>query len=335
MAEFMKSKLKERILRVVLLLSVGMFLSLAAATYYSAGPTLACLMPASGRVRVGISARTLVSGGRRRCYLVYVPAAHDAAHPSAVLLALHGFAGNAGGLRSIAVWEPVADREDFVVAYPDGSSFPLRWNIGPAANIPEVDDIQFMRDTIADLSTTVSVDRARIYVAGFSNGGQMAHRIACRMADEIAAVGIVDGIDGGMLDECFPSRPMPVMGFFGTANPLAGVSYPVWFQYLVNVRLEEGPPLPANVIDLWLKQWADRNGCHQPAHPLPATTKTTGIRYEGCQNAADVVLYRVEGQGHAWPGGPALPLLGDSVSDINASEVMWTFFQQHPLAHDP
>jgi polyhydroxybutyrate depolymerase len=330
----MKSKLNGRFLRVVLLLLVALLLSLAAATYYHAGPALACLIPAKNRVRVGISSRALVSGGLRRCYLVYVPAAYNAARPSPVVLALHGFAGNAEGLRSIAVWEPIAEREGFVVVYPDGSSFPLRWNIGPAANIPEVDDVQFIRDTIANLSTIVSIDKARIYVSGFSNGGQMAHRIACRMADEIAAIGIVDGIDGGMLEECMPSRAVPVMGFFGTANPLAGVSYPIWFQHLVNVRLEEGPPLPANVIDLWVQQWAKRNGCHMTALPLPPTTNATGIRYGGCQNDADVVLYRIEGQGHAWPGGPALPTLGDSVSDINASEVMWAFFQQHPLVQN-
>jgi len=45
--------------------------------------------------------------------------------------------------------------------------------------------------------------------------------------------------------------------------------------------------------------------------------------------------YAIEGRGHAWPGGPALPLLGDSVSNINASEALWEFFRQHPLNGNP
>jgi poly(3-hydroxybutyrate) depolymerase len=49
----------------------------------------------------------------------------------------------------------------------------------------------------------------------------------------------------------------------------------------------------------------------------------------------EVVLYWIEGQGHAWPGGPALPLLGEAVSDLNASEVLWAFFREHPMVQAP
>jgi polyhydroxybutyrate depolymerase len=249
-----------------------------------------------------------------------------------VVFALHGFAGNGHGLRSIAVWEPIAEREKFLVVYPDGSSFPLRWNIGPVANIPTVDDVGFIRDVIADLAAIAPVDRARVYVTGFSNGGQMTHRIACRLADQVAAVGIVDGFDAGMLAPCDASRPVPLMAFFGTDNPLAGADYPPWFQRLINVTIDETePPLPANAIELWLAAWAERNECGPSPSRLPAAGNASGIRYEACADDAEVIMYSIEGQGHAWPGGPALPLLGGSVSDINASEVLWAFFKQHPL----
>jgi len=318
-----------------ILLLLGLIPLLVAAAYTSAGPSLACLTPSAGPVQAGISSRALVSGGLRRCYLLYVPAGHDPGRPSPVVFALHGFAGNAAGLRSVAVWEPVADRENFIVVYPDGSSFPLRWNIGPRANIPSVDDVQFIRDAIADLSAIASVDRSRIFVAGFSNGGQMTHRIACRLAGQVAAVGVVDGFDAGMLDACAPSRPVPIMAFFGSANPLAGATYPAWFLRLMNVSTEPEPTLPANAIDLWLERWAARNGCRMPAEPLPPAGNAGGIRYRGCQDDADVVLYWIQGQAHAWPGGPALPLLGESVSDINASEILWAFFRDHPMRESP
>ncbi len=331
----MKLKSKRRVFQGAVLFLLGLILLLATAAYASAGRSLRCLTPSSGPARAGIASRVLISGGRPRCYLLYVPPGYDPARASPVVLALHGFAGNAAGLRSIAVWEPVADREGFLVVYPDGSSFPQRWNIGPRANIPSVDDVQFIRDVIGDLSEIAAIDQARIYVTGFSNGGQMVHRIACQLADEVAAVGIVDGFDAGMLDECAPPRPIPVMAFFGTANPLAGATYPAWFLRLMNVSTDPEPPLPADAIELWLEGWAERNGCLLEPEPLPASGNASGVHYGGCRNEADVVLVWVEGQGHAWPGGPALPFLGDSVSDVNASESLWAFFREHPRASPP
>jgi polyhydroxybutyrate depolymerase len=217
----------------------------------------------------------LISGGRRRCYLLYAPRGDGSAQSLPVVFALHGFAGIA------------------------------------------------------------AVDQARIYVTGFSNGGQMTHRIACQLADRVAAVGIVDGFDAGMLAACEASRPVPLMAFFGTDNPLAGASYPEWLQKVLNVTIDEAePPLPDNAIELWLENWARRNGCDMTRVRMPPAGNVSGFRYEACQADADVVWYSIEGQGHAWPGGPALPLLGDSVSDLNASETLWEFFKQHPQSNN-
>lgn len=330
-----KSKVMRRVLLAGLLILVAFTLLVVANVYYSAGLSLMCLAPASGTVQTGISSRTLTSGDLQRCYLLYVPTGYVPSQSYPVVFALHGFAGNGNGLRSISVWEPVAEREKFIVVYPDGSSFPLRWNIGPVANIPNVDDVQFIRDVITHLSSIASVDPERIYVSGFSNGGQMTHRIACQMADQVAAVGVVDGFDPGMLETCDTTRPVPLMAFFGTANPIAGAHYPKWFQKLINVTIDDSePPLPANAIDLWLQNWARHNGCDLTPVPVPATGNASGIRYGECQEDADIVLYSIEGQGHAWPGGPSLLLLGDSVSDLNASETLWEFFKHHPM-HDP
>jgi polyhydroxybutyrate depolymerase len=327
-----KSKPKRRIIIAVFFITIALSLFALANIYFSAGPSLTCLLPASNTVQPGISSRTLLSGGIQRCYVLFIPTGYEPTSQYPVVFALHGFAGNGNGLRQIAVWEPVAEKEKFIVVYPDGSSFPLRWNIGPIANIPTVDDVQFIRDAITHLSRIASVDKERIYVSGFSNGGQMTHRIACTLADQIAAVGIVDGFDPGMLTKCTPSRPISVMAFWGEADPVAGVRYPKWFQKLINVTIDEDePPLPANAIDKWLEDWAKRDGCNLNYVKIPSAGNVNGIRYQGCRDGADVLLYLIEGQGHAWPGGPSLPLLGDSSSEINASEALWEFFRNHPL----
>lgn len=264
--------------------------------------------------------------------MLFVPTGYEPTRKYPVVFALHGFAGNGSGLRQIAVWEPVAEKEKFIVVYPDGSSFPLRWNIGRIANIPTIDDVQFIRDVITHLSSIATVDKERIFVTGFSNGGQMTHRIACKLADQIAAVGIVEGFDSGMLDGCTPSRPISIMAFWGKSDPLADARYPKWFQKLINVTIDDNEPaLPANAIDKWLENWAERDGCNLNYLEIPSIGNVNGIRYQECHDGTEVLLYLIEGQGHGWPGGPSLPLLGHSGSEINASETLWEFFKHHPL----
>jgi polyhydroxybutyrate depolymerase len=146
----------------------------------------------------------------------------------------------------------------------------------------------------------------------------------------VAAVGIVDAIDAGMLDPCGVERPVPIMAFFGTADPLDSAKYPPWFQGLIGVSLELERPLPSDAIDLWLESWALRNGCSPIPDFSPFAERVREVRYSSCQGSADVVLYWIDGQGHSWPGGPALPFLGDAVSGVNASEQFWAFFEGHP-----
>jgi polyhydroxybutyrate depolymerase len=79
--------------------------------------------------------------------------------------------------------------------------------------------VQFIRDLIAEISQLTSIDSEHIYVNGMSNGGAMTGRVACEMADEIAAVGMVAALT---LDppECNPARPIPIIAFHGTADPI-------------------------------------------------------------------------------------------------------------------
>jgi polyhydroxybutyrate depolymerase len=53
-------------------------------------------------------------------------------------------------------------------------------------------------------------------------------------------------------------------------------------------------------------------------------------QYAGCREDAAVVLYRIEGGGHAWPGGQQyLPekIIGKTSQNLDASAVIWEFFQ--------
>jgi len=77
-------------------------------------------------------------------------------------------------------------------------------------------------------------------------------------------------------------------------------------------------------------------GCN-PARPVPVIafhgTADRIVPYTNCTDNAEVIFYTVEGGGHNWPGGGRLPesIVGHMTEDIDASAVMWEFFQQHPL----
>ena len=69
----------------------------------------------------------IVSGGRRRSYLLHVPAGYDPATPIPLVISIHGFAEWPAHLRAVSRWDDLADQQRFIVVYPSGTGFPRRW----------------------------------------------------------------------------------------------------------------------------------------------------------------------------------------------------------------
>ena len=259
----------------------------------------------------------LVSSGETRRYLLYVPESYDPAAPAPLVISLHGFAEWPAHQRDISHWNDLADEYGFLVVYPMGTRFPLRWR---TSDTPV--DVTFISDLIDKLETEYTIDPRRIYANGLSNGGGMSFRLSCALSDRITAFGSVSGAYLLSWDECNPSRRVPAIVFHGTADPI--------------VPYEGGPSdtfdVPFPSVPEWVDALARRNGCEGEPRGLPAGGDVTGIEFTTC--IADVVFYTVAGGGHAWPGGKPLPetIAGYTTDDIDATQVMWDFFQSHPLA---
>jgi polyhydroxybutyrate depolymerase len=275
--------------------------------------------PALKPMDAGTTDHTIESGGMQRRYLLHVPPGYDPAKRTALVFSLHGFISTPAQQMLFSRFDKVADAHGFIVVFPQGTGNPLRWNayFSPLANERGADDVQFMRDLIAALSGDLCIDPARIYVNGLSNGGGMSDRIACEMADQVAAIGSVAGAYAPVFSRCKPVRPVPVIAFHGTADPL--VPYEGRKDGIM-------PP-----IKDWAAAWASRNGCDPVPVIIPAKGDASGIHYQKCISNADVILYTIDGGGHTWPGGFPIPLVGKTSKDIDASEVMWQFFDEHPL----
>jgi polyhydroxybutyrate depolymerase len=250
-----------------------------------------------------------------------------------LVFSFHGFLSNPASHALITGWHRLADEQGFLVVYPQGTGFPQRWYASATwGRSPETDDVQFYRDMLADLHSIANVDRSRVYVNGFSNGGGMTVHLGCEAADTFAAMGAVAAavVTTG---DCVPSRPMPAIVFHGTADPIVPFKGGEMGSQFLQVATEvtHAPPAFVGAED-WVAFWAESNGCDSAASPLPPQGDVRGVRYAGCDGGADVVFYTIAGGGHTWPGGFPIPGVGKTSRDVSATEEMWEFFQAYTLA---
>ena len=266
----------------------------------------------------------LISGGERRSYLLYVPESYRAGVPTPLVISFHGYADWPAHQMDISRWNKLADQYGFIVVYPSGSRFPLRWLMfgsQDSEHFPQPDVI-FISDLIDKLSAEYSIDPARIYANGLSNGGGMSFVLSCELAERIAAIGLVAGAYLSPWDECNPTRPVPAILFHGTADPI--VPYPGGPSRMFD--------LPFPNVPEWVATLAKRNGCAENPSQRPVTENVSLQQYTDC--AGEVIFYTIEDGGHTWPGGGLLPefIAGFTSQEIDATQLMWGFFQQHPLA---
>jgi polyhydroxybutyrate depolymerase len=200
-------------------------------------------------------------------------------------------------------------------------------------NRPEpADDVAFLNQMLDALALKYSLDARRIYVAGLEDGGFMALRAGCNLADRVAAIAAV----GAALPKtmiCLPSRAVPALFMDGTDDPIVpdnGGNYkPGQFHVL---SAEDSA-----------KAWAKFDRCaEKPAQdkipPLQKGGKETkSYTYSGCQNNAQVVLYSVKGGGNTWPGGEQYMSekeIGKTSDALNANETIWSFLTSKKSAGD-
>lgn len=277
---------------------------------------------------------SIVSAGERRDYLLYVPASYDRARPTPLVISFHAAALWPSTQQEVSQWNRLADEHGFLVVYPSGTTLagsgsgalPFRvWLLRPEENVEA--NVGFVSDLIDELAAAYNIDPLRIYANGFSNGGAMAFALSCRLADRIAAVGTVSAAqDQQPWSWCGDAQPTPFINFHGTDDlvPLEGG------------RVFASPdPFPD--VATWTASWAQRNHCAPIPSQSAATEDVTRLEYTACADDAAVVLYRIGGGGHTWPGGKPLPkwLVGPTSRSIDATRLMWTFFVEHPRRGSP
>lgn len=272
-------------------------------------------------------ARTLALrvGGLDRTYLLLD--AHRGAGPAPLVIVLHGGGGSPESM--MPRWTAKARAAGFVVAAPKGIGRKEKagtWNAvgccGEAAT-RGVDDIAFVAAVIDDVSRRRAVDPGRIYVAGFSNGGMLTHRVAIALGDRIAAAAVVSG---AMFGNESPARaPVAMLIIHGEKDP----AVPFAGGGSDTGAVAKAQTLPFEPVRQAVAYWRTANGCKGTAVlERPGLRRETGT---GCRDAADVVFYDLPQGGHSWPGAPAWRRGADAEppAPIDATDVIWTFFARH------
>lgn len=275
------------------------------------------------------------AGGLERYYSVHVPPSYDPNRPTPVILNFHGGGGNPKSQRTITTMDQASDKFGFIVVYPQGTGAKFKlinphgytWNAGTCcgwAMQQGIDDVGYTRAMLDDLARQFNIDKKRVYATGISNGAMMCYRLACELSDRIAAIAPVAGPMG--VTGCHPPRPVSVMHFHGAADqfaPYAGGKGP---RSLPGEFFESVD----KTISFWLKR--DNLG-GQPR--MVRRGKATGSYYGPGTDGSEVVLWSIAEGGHTWPGGKfgflGKRILGELNTDISANDLMWEFFQRHPL----
>ena len=268
---------------------------------------------------------TIDSSGHKREYLLYVPRSYDRTKPAPLVITLHTSMSWDSSAMAISQWNQVADENGFIVVYPEGTGFgPKSWEMTGGETPSRMPDVIFISDLIDKLEASYNIDKTRIYANGMSNGGGMAFVLSCTMSDRIAAVGLVSaGLDPGW-DWCTDHRPVPVIAFHGTADPVC--PYNGGYSKLAGGTFPSVPGFMAN--------WSRRNQCGPIPIESAVAPDTTRLQYTNCADDADVVLYRIKGEGHQWPGGKRVAaewMIGRYSRSIGATKQMWAFFNEHQL----
>jgi len=254
----------------------------------------------------GETTTTLQVGGTARTFILHVPKGYTGKTPVPFVIDWHPLMGTGASQKSISGYQALSDQEGFIIAWPNGID--QAWNIGPCCTRSRaVDDLAFARAIVDDLKARGCVDPKRVYADGYSMGGGMSHYLACNAADVFAAVA-PSAFDLLTEDEepCHPTRPISVISFRGTADPL--------------VPYAGGASMPPNGLNVTihflgaeatLKRWAELNECTG----APMDTGNGCQTYTQCKAGTEVTLCTKQGGSH----------------DPGDAKLGWEMMKKHPM----
>lgn len=253
----------------------------------------------------GSEHRNITAGGMKRDYIVSTPAGARQRDRLPVIFVFHGYKEDAERIRK----NSGLDAADAIVAYLDGKD--SAWAPAPYASTSGQQDLAFVDAVLAEIEGEFSVDRSRIFAAGFSNGGGFAAFVGCQRPQAFTGIATVAGAYYQRVSAGCSQIPMMHVDFHGTGD---------------NVIAYNGGQRHAtayNSVEEMLHESASRNHCDARHEDIEVAPGVIREAWTGCD--AELAHYRIENGPHVWPGGA-----GDSSGTVPkgfATDAMLKFFR--------
>ncbi len=277
--------------------------------------------------------------GEKRTYLIDLPSSYKPSNRYPLVLVFHGGGGNAENVKEVTNFSQKAEDENFIVVYPDGSGKLnyrlLTWSCGFCCGYAlenNIDDIGFIRALIEHLLEKYTINESMIYATGISNGGIMSYYVGSALSDIFAAIAPVSAQIGGQATEQEkiwripePENPVSVIAINGINDS--------------RVPYDGGRPDDDNTaVYSWMSTnesisfWVEHNHCNSfPERNVSDSGNIIIDTYAGGLNDTIVRLVSIVDGTHSWPGGEKGRNQGDTpTSEINATDLIWDFFKDHP-----
>ena len=268
--------------------------------------------------------QTMVHDGYNREYAIYIPASYDGNQEVPLLFNFHGGGGYIADYMSAVDMRPIADTANFLLVYPQ--AVPDPGNGGSTSWMHKApttfDDVPFVEAMIEAIASEYMIDNNRVYVCGYSLGGEFTYELACSLNNRIAAAGAVARtMQGETFNNCAPQHPTGVLTILGTSDAISdynGITFNGIQYYMSAAETHQ--------------YWATANNC--AANPtmttIPNTNTSDGSTVErytwadasGCEYVEHL---KVINGGHDWPGS-----FGNM--DIDASQEIWSFVSRYNIS---
>jgi len=242
-----------------------------------------------------------IDSSQNRPYRIVLPDASMSSAGYPVIIYLHGYTSSSLAVERFMGLTSAAKSKGVISIFPEGTidawgaTF---WNATPACcNFfdSKVNDSEYLRNLIDEISAKYLIDKRRIYLAGHSNGGFMANRMACEHSDQIAAIVSVAGAIFSDVKDCKATQPVSVLQVHGIQDPV--ITYESG-----NLN---GQPYPS--ANQTVKSWAKINGCK--VGPIKSkknlgieksskNLETSVLTFSKCKESTSVQLWSMSGVGH-------------------------------------
>ncbi|MCF6241944.1 MAG: alpha/beta hydrolase fold domain-containing protein [Bacteroidales bacterium] len=297
----------------------------------------------------GLFHKTVMVEDLNRKYAIYIPGGIEN-KTVPLIFELHGggiyiedMTGESGYKTPYKLWMTLAEREKFIVVYPEGMDGKYNkptWNDCRADCIvsSNADDVYFIETLINIISKNYQIDENRIYVSGTSNGGFMALRLAVEFGDRIAAVAAIAAAMPAVSDCNQPVKPISILFMNGTDDN----HMPYYGGYVSN------PPNPdygsAMSTENSVKFWVNFNNTDTVPDTFvyPDIDTTDGgiverFSYRNGVKETEVIFYKVNGAGHSAPSIQEQyselfeQYFNKQNHDIEMTTEVWNFFKNKTL----